>query len=213
MTEIKQEISAEVNKIYKSHFKYVIDKFLCKMNGMSCLEIDIPGLATWWVYQACYHAVIKVNKPTSSYLEVHPNHRKVNSSSKHTKLVFRIDSALSSTSKQRHIKLEVGTSVDICHWADEFLYNGSAERVKEDFLNQIYLKSYMEGHALILKGLVTVKEMDWHEAKLSTQSRAGRHEKLVKDIQSLASSGTLSDFTFIVKGRELEVHKAILAGE
>lgn len=111
------------------------------------------------------------------------------------------------TPKQRHVKLEVKTSFEICLWLDEFAYNGSTERVKEDFMNQTYMKSYMNGDALILKGLVTVKEMDWQEA-----SGASRHEKFVQDIQSLAS-GILSDFAFIVQGRKLEVHKAILAGE
>lgn len=105
------------------------------------------------------------------------------------------------------------TSVDICIWADEFDYNGSIERVKEDFLNQLYLKSYMEGDALILKGLVTVKEMNWHEVNTSTLSPDALRDKFHQDIHSLAASGILSDFTFIVEGTELEVHKAILAGE
>lgn len=150
--------------------------------------------------------------PIFSYLEVHPNHQKVSNSFKHTKLVFRIDSPNSTTPKQRQVKLEVKTSFEICLWLDEFAYNGTTERVKEDFMNQIYLKSYMEGDALVLKGLVTVKEMDWQEVSKSCLSRTSRHEKFVQDIQSLAS-GILSDFTFIVQGRKLEVHKAILAGE
>ena len=65
--------------------------------------------------------------------------------------------------------------------------------------------------ALILVGIVIVKEMDWHQVNDLVET--ARHQKLVQDIQSLASSGTLSDFKFIVEGRELEVHKAILAGE
>lgn len=47
MTDIQHEILPEVNKIYKSQFKFVIENFLTKINTMSCLEIDIPGLATW----------------------------------------------------------------------------------------------------------------------------------------------------------------------
>lgn len=105
------------------------------------------------------------------------------------------------------------TSLDVCIWVEEFDYNGSIERVKEDFLNQLYLKSHMQGDALILKGFVTVKEMDWHEAITSTLSPAARRDKFLQDIHSLATSGILSDFTFIVDGAELQVHKAILAGE
>lgn len=67
--------------------------------------------------------------------------------------------------------------------------------------------------ALILVGIVIVKEMDWEQVNDLVQTADFRNQKLVQDIHSLASSGTLSDFKFIVEGRELEVHKAILAGE
>lgn len=67
--------------------------------------------------------------------------------------------------------------------------------------------------ALILTGVIIVKELDWDPANDPVQTAETRHKKLVQDIHSLASSGILSDFKFIVEGRELEVHKAILAGE
>ena len=70
----------------------------------------------------------------------------------------------------------------------------------------------MEDGALILNGVVSIKELDWNEANSSILLGEARHDKLVRDIHSLASSGTLSDFTFIVQGRKLDVHKAILAG-
>lgn len=46
MTEISNEIKTEVNKIYKSHFKYTIEKFPQKLNVVSRLDVEIPGLAT-----------------------------------------------------------------------------------------------------------------------------------------------------------------------
>lgn len=85
--------------------------------------------------------------------------------------------------------------------------------MKDDFLNQIYLKSYLDAGALVLNGIITVEESDWKQANESVSLTEGRHEQLVRDIQSLSSSGILSDFTFVIDGRELEVHKSILAGE
>lgn len=54
--------------------------------------------------------------------------------------------------------------------------------------------------------------MDWKPANDPMQMLETRQNKLVQDIHMLASTGVLSDFKFIVEGRELEVHKAILAG-
>lgn len=64
----------------------------------------------------------------------------------------------------------------------------------------------------MLDGIIIVKELDWQPANDPMQVLQSRQNKLVQDIHMLASSGVLSDFKFIVEGRELEVHKAILAG-
>lgn len=82
----------------------------------------------------------------------------------------------------------------------------------EDFLNQIYLRGYLESGNLILNGIIHVRELDWKEANESVVLREDRHFNLVRDLHSLIESGMLIDFTFIVSGREMEVHKAILAG-
>ena len=98
-------------------------------------------------------------------------------------------------------------------WFGEFEYSGSVEKVKEEFINQFYLKTTMQGDSLFIKGLIQVKEYDWSVANDSMLPGAGRYMKFVNDIRSLTSSGHLSDFTFVVQGRELEVHKAILSGK
>jgi hypothetical protein len=55
--------------------------------------------------------------------------------------------------------------------------------------------------------------MDWVAANDPVQTLENRQTNVVEAIQTLVSSGILSDFKFIVEGREFEVHKAILAGE
>lgn len=47
MTEFKHEIGSEITKVYKTRFQFTIEKFLLKMNVVSHLDIDIPGLTTW----------------------------------------------------------------------------------------------------------------------------------------------------------------------
>jgi hypothetical protein len=55
--------------------------------------------------------------------------------------------------------------------------------------------------------------MDWVAGNDPVQTIENRQKTVVEAIQTLVSSGILSDFKFIVEGREFEVHKAILAGE
>lgn len=151
--------------------------------------------------------------PNFSHLEVHPNYRKNLQCPKYVKLVFRLDVPSSKPPKNRLVKLEVKSAQSICFWLDEFLYGKSTERVKDDFLNQLWLRSYLEDDSLVLSGEIRVTEYDWSLANASMLPGDGRHMKMVQDIRSLTSSGHFSDFTFVVQGRELEVHKAILAGE
>lgn len=47
MAEFKHEIGSEITKVYKTRFQFTIEKFLLKMNVVSHLDIDIPGLTTW----------------------------------------------------------------------------------------------------------------------------------------------------------------------
>lgn len=49
MTEIKNEILPETNKLYKTQFLYTIEKFMHKLNIVSRLDFEISGLTTWWV--------------------------------------------------------------------------------------------------------------------------------------------------------------------
>lgn len=86
-------------------------------------------------------------------------------------------------------------------------------RMKEDFLNHHWLKTYMDGGSFKLNGLIRITEYNWSSANDSMLPGDGRYSKMIQDIRSLTSAGDLSDFTFIVEGRQLEVHKAILAGE
>lgn len=133
--------------------------------------------------------------------------------SKFCKLVFRMDPPTVRAVKYRTVKFEMVASRDFCIWSDQFEYDSRTERVKEDFFNHIWEKSYMEGNDLKIKGCIRVTEYDWSLANDSMLPAEGRKVKIVDDIRSLASSGILSDFTFILEGRKLEVHKAILAGE
>lgn len=146
-------------------------------------------------------------------MEVHGNQKKSSVSSKYVKLVFHMDAPLIKDSKTRNVSINIDTSVDIGSWSDEFRYFGQTSRAKDDFVNQTFLKSYMEGDAFILIGEITVKETGWDIQNDTMFKAGGGNAKLLQDIRSLASSGALSDFTFVVGSRELEVHKAILAGK
>lgn len=48
MTEIRNEIMAEVTKIYKTRFTHKIENFPNKLNEVSCFIVEIPGLAKWY---------------------------------------------------------------------------------------------------------------------------------------------------------------------
>lgn len=149
-----------------------------------------------------------------SYLEVHPNHRKQLSVGSFVKLVFGIGDVTSIERKRRTVRFEVRTAVDVCVWNDHFDYFGSVRRTKDDFMNQIYVQSYLTRNDLILHLNVEIKETEMTESVNDSIAQvAQRGSKLVRDIHSLATSEMLSDFTFIIDKRELKVHKAILAGE
>lgn len=47
MSEVKNEIVPEVNKIYKTRFTFKVTKFLARLDKVSRLDIGIPGLANW----------------------------------------------------------------------------------------------------------------------------------------------------------------------
>jgi hypothetical protein len=67
------------------------------------------------------------------------------SGSKYTKLVLRFDSPKRYSSKPREVRFEIRTTQDIAIWGEKFTYDsGSCEKIKEEFFNHIYLKSYME---------------------------------------------------------------------
>lgn len=148
-----------------------------------------------------------------SYLEVRPGVKALHFPSKFVKLVFRMDSPVRLLKNRlvvpKMVKLEIRTEMDNCAWYDDFDYSGTVQRMKDDFLNLNYIRSYLKDGALVLKGTVTVREPGW----VANEEKDGTESQLVRDIRSLAASGTLSDFKFIVSGHELEVHKAILAGE
>ena len=79
-------------------------------------------------------------------------------------------------------------------------------------MNQVYLKTYMRANALSLEGWITVKEENW-DILGDTFDFYG-NKQLVCDISDLLATGVLSDFTFKTEdGRQMEVHKAVLACE
>lgn len=124
-----------------------------------------------------------------------------------------MDSSQFEFTKPRQVKLQIKTSMDICIWSDEYNHEILSERTKDDFINQVYLRGYLEDHDLVLNGQIVIRENDWKVDNRSQTLNSLLCNKVVRDIQSLATSGILSDFTFVIDGRELEVHKAILAGE
>jgi hypothetical protein len=117
-------------------------------------------------------------------------------------------------SKPRTVKIVVQTSQDISIWVDEFSFDSPIERIKEDFLNHHYLRSYLEKNgSMKLLGMITVSEPEWKSTNDSTALVENQFEKLITDFGSLLSTKTLSDFKFQVEEKEFDVHKAILAGE
>lgn len=125
-----------------------------------------------------------------------------------TKLQFSIDSP--ERRKKRQIRVEVKTKIDICIWIEDFFeYDGRVEKVKEDFINQVFLNSYLVEGALALEALVVVKEFDCFSDLGSTILT--RQDKILTDICSLYGDTQLSDFKFIVEGQEFHIHKNILA--
>lgn len=132
---------------------------------------------------------------------------------KRIKLSFHIESPNNASSKPRHVKLEIKTAVGNCFWSDEFEYEATMVRTKDNFFNLEFRKNFIVNDTLTLNGSVTVREMDWKESNSSMTFRETRCEKITRDIHVLVTSGTLSDFTFIVEDRPFQVYKAILAGE
>jgi hypothetical protein len=47
MTEVRNEIQAEVTKIYKCRFKKEIKDFSSKLDQISRFSVEIAGLALW----------------------------------------------------------------------------------------------------------------------------------------------------------------------
>jgi BTB/POZ domain len=125
-----------------------------------------------------------------------------------TKLHFSIDSP--ERRRKRLIRVEVKTKIDICIWIEDFFdYEGRVEKVKEEFINQVFLNSYLVDGALALEALVVVKEYDCFSDLGSTILT--RQDKILSDISGLYGDLLLSDFKFIVEGQEFPIHKNILA--
>lgn len=129
-----------------------------------------------------------------------------------TKLVFKVDDPIVKDNKPRHIRFVVQTVFEDHVWSDHFDYTHAIEKGNDKFINQDFAFRLLDGGALKLKGFVTVKESGWNMVEEPAIAE-GTVNRLVEDIQALASKGALSDFKFLVEGREFEVHKAILAGE
>lgn len=125
-----------------------------------------------------------------------------------TKLQFSMDS--SERRKRRLVRVEVKTKVDICIWIEDYFeYEGRVEKVKEEFINQVFLNSYLTDGSLGLEALVVVKEFDCFSDLGSTILT--RQDKILTDISGLYGDDQLSDFKFIVEGQEFPIHKNILA--
>ncbi|CRK90613.1 CLUMA_CG004315, isoform A [Clunio marinus] len=184
MAEVSHQISSEVTKVYTSKFSFTIKDFMKERTRSDVMEFDIPGLTS------CYLKVITKND---------------------IKLVFGMDTRIPTDPCQ--VTLDLKTSCGNYIWVDGFWFKSAfIKRTNDQFANVAFRRSFLEDDgSLVITGSVTVKDANWTEANDIVYFPEMRHAKLLQDIQSLTSSGTLSDFTFIVNGRRLEVHKAILA--
>lgn len=221
MSLCKNSISCEITKIHRSRVSWKIENFYAKLNSVHIESFSIPGVATWWVIYLFTNSKIilslfSINNVWNNVcrrIETHPNHIPKDASRgcgrRFTKLVFHCDCP-ENRNKKRLIRIEVKTKVDICIWIEDFFeFEGRVEKVREEFINQVFLNSYLIDNALALEGLIIVKEFDCFPEIAS--SILTRQDKILHDIGSLHLDENLSDFKFTVDGAEFPIHKNILA--